>query len=243
MAKLEIGALDAVALKESLPSKLAAHFGGQSGDYKVASYSASALAVFFPNWVARGSAIGHSPLCLDGVSLSFSDWGEPAEVARGHLRQKVWIRLRNWPILCWSSEEVAAAVSAFGELWEVDERSSSLADVSSFRALIRYRDAGMIPASILLVVEDRRFRIPIEVETCEEAAPILLGEETDRRLGLDTWENQEAFLRAARRHSTLPGLAPSRQSSARGVGEALPLEIDAVSSLQRLSHSSPPSGP
>ncbi len=216
VAKLEIGALDALALKDSLLSKLAAHFGGQSGDYKVASYSASALAILFPNWVARGSAIGHSPLCLDGVSLFFSDWSEPGEVARGHLRHKVWIRLRNWPILCWSTEEVAAAISAFGELWEVDDRCSSLADVSSFRVLIRCRDAGMIPASLLLVVEDRCFRIPIEVDACDEAAPILLGEDTDRRLGLDTWDDQEAFLRTAGRHSTLPGLATSRQSSAGG---------------------------
>ncbi len=185
MAKLEVGALDARVLKECLPSKLAARFGGSEVDYKVAPYNDSVLAVFFPNWVERGSAIGHSPLWLDGVSLKFTDWVEPGELPRGHLRQKVWIRLRDWSIHCWSSAEVAAAVSGFGELWDVDDRSSGLADVSCYRVLVRCRDVGMIPESILLTVEDRRFRIPIEVGECEAAAPILLGEDTDmRRAGL-----------------------------------------------------------
>ncbi len=45
------------------------------------------------------------------------------------------------------------------------------------------------------MVEDRRFRIPIEIECWEEANPILLGEDLDHRLGLDSTEAQEDLLR------------------------------------------------
>ncbi len=43
------------------------------------------------------------------------------------------------------------------------------------------------------MVEDRRFNILIEVESWEDAVPILLGEPEDARLGLTTRANQEGF--------------------------------------------------
>ncbi len=227
MAKLEIGLLDPVALKDPLPSKLAGHFGGSASDYKVASLCDSSLVVVFPNWVARGSAIGRSPLWLDGVPLAFSDWAEPEEVEHGHLRHKVRIRLLNWPIICWSVEEVTAAVSGFGELWEADERSTGLDDVSCFRVLVRCRDVDRVPEALSLTVEDRRFRIPIVVESWEAAEPILLGEDTDRQLGLVTWEDQESFRHTTGFSSSTvagPGCAahaPSGQSSSGGVNGVL----------------------
>ncbi len=160
----------------------------------MAAFQASTTAVFFPNWAARESAIGRSPLCLDGVPFSFSNWVEVGEKERGFLRHKVWIRLINWPVLCWSEAEVEAAVSGFGELWEVDERSSGLAEVSYYRALVRCQDESFIPDAITLMVEDRSFHIPIEVESTELAEPILLGEEMDQRLGLSSREAHEEFI-------------------------------------------------
>ncbi len=52
----------------------------------------------------------------------------------------------------------------------------------------------LIPEVLSLIVEDRRFCIPIVVESWEAAEPILLGEEMDRRLGLSSREDQEEFL-------------------------------------------------
>ncbi len=223
VARLDVGEHDSQALIDSLPWRLAEHFRGRVDDYKVALFSDHALAVFFPNWVERGSAIGHSPLCLDGVSLHFSDWVEAGEEDRGHLPFKCWIRLRNWPLCCWNTEAVTAAVSSFGELWEVDECSAGRSDVSNFRVLVRCRDADAIPATLLLTVVDRRFRISIEVESFEAAPPILLDETTDRQLGLDTWEDQVRFLKTSgRRYSKTSASVPSSQSSAGGgEGEAL----------------------
>ncbi len=57
----------------SLPQSLAGHFGGSAFEYKVSLFSAHFLAVFFPSWVSRESAIGHSPLCLDGMTVRFSN--------------------------------------------------------------------------------------------------------------------------------------------------------------------------
>nr|CAD1826001.1 unnamed protein product [Ananas comosus var. bracteatus] len=114
---------------------------------------------------------------------------------RGHLRHKAWIRLHHWPILCWNEEDVKAAVSGFGELWDIDPLSENQADVSFFRARIRCQHVQVIPEAICLMVEDRRFRIVVEVESWEETNPILLREGLDRRLGLDSWEAQEAFIR------------------------------------------------
>ncbi len=88
VARLEVGDHDVGALKAAIPFKLADYFGGSANDFKVSSFSDSALAIFFPNWVARESAIGQSPLWLDGVSCNFSNWVEKGEVSRGHLQQK-----------------------------------------------------------------------------------------------------------------------------------------------------------
>nr|CAD1831404.1 unnamed protein product [Ananas comosus var. bracteatus] len=170
-------------------------FGGSSADYKVASFQALSKAVFFPNWVARESAIGRSPLWFEGFGFYFSNWVEMREKARGHLRHKVWIRLHHWPILCWNEEDVKAAVYNFGELWEIDSISESLLDVSFFRARIRGQHVRYIPEAIHLMVEDRRFEIPVEVGSCEDANPILLGENIDERLGLVTVEAQDDFIR------------------------------------------------
>ncbi len=80
--------------------------------------------------------------------MSFSDWSEPGEVGRGQLRHKVWLRLVGWPIFCWSTAEIRAAVSGFGELWTIDEPSLNLVDVSSLRALVRCSDVERIPGSL-----------------------------------------------------------------------------------------------
>ncbi len=154
----------------------------------------SSLAIFFPSWLSRESAIGRSPLRLGEVSYSFSIWAEEGEEERGHLRHMAWIRLINWPILCWSEEEVKAAVSGFGELWEVDDRSSGLLDVSCFRVRVRCRDVMCIPEVLSLTVEDRRFCISIAVDSWEETVPILLGEAANLRLGLTSPEAQEGFI-------------------------------------------------
>ncbi len=133
-------------------------------------------------------------MLLDGGSYYFSNWVEEGEVNRGHLRHKAWIRLHNWPVLSWSEAEVKAAVSGFGELWEVDDLNSGVANVAYFRALVRCQDALRIPESPTLMVEDRRFRITIEVEEWEDAEPILLGEALDQRLGRSSRGAQKDFI-------------------------------------------------
>ncbi len=45
------------------------------------------------------------------------------------------------------------------------------------------------------MVEDRRFTIPIVVDSWEETCPILVGEVSDRRLGLETAEVQDRFIK------------------------------------------------
>ncbi len=119
---------------------------------------------------------------------------ERGEEKRSPLGQKAWIRLINWTIHCWSEAEVTTVVSGFGELWEVDEHSLGMEDVSASRVLIRCRDVNCIPEVLNLTVVDRRFRIPIVIESWEAAEPILLGEELDQRLGLTTAEAQNAFI-------------------------------------------------
>ncbi len=163
-------------------------------DYKVATYHNESLAVIFPSWLTRESAIGRSPLWLDGTPYSFTNWVECGEQRRGHLKHKAWIRLRNWPLLYWNEADVKAAVSGLGELWEVDELSREAANVEYFRLLLRCQDALLIPEKLVLMVEDRCFHIPIEVEDWVDADPILLGEAADLRLGLTTREDQDRFL-------------------------------------------------
>ncbi len=145
MTRLDTAGHGLGVISEVLPAKLVGFFGGSARDYKVASFLANPLAVIFLSWVARESAIGRSPLCLDGTTYSFSNWMVAGEEKCGHLRHKAWIRLRNWPLLCWSELEVKAAVSGFGELWEVDEHSSGADNVAYYRARVRCQDARLIP--------------------------------------------------------------------------------------------------
>ncbi len=137
--------------------------------------------------------------------MTFSNWVEAGEVERGHLRHKVWLRLRGWPILCWNREDVKATVSGFGELWEVDDDTTDLADVSCYRVLVRCGDVSAVPATLSLMVEDRCFRVDVEVDSWEAAAPILLGE--DRRLGLTTREDQDRFQANSAFSAPLPALS------------------------------------
>ncbi len=88
-----------------------------------------------------------------------------------------------------------AAVAGFGELWEVDSASSGLQVVSFYRVQVRYQHFRVIPRSLSLMVEDRRFTVPIAIDSWEEACPILLREVTDRRLGLETEEEKDRFIR------------------------------------------------
>lgn len=182
-------------IKEVLPRGLAARYGGTSRDFKVANFLPNAMAIFFPNWVVREATIGRSPLRFEGAEFRISKWVEASEIERGHLQHKAWIRLHHWPILCWTEKDVTAAISGFGELWEVDPLSERGDDVSFLRARIRYQGVHHIPEWLNLMVDDRCFRIPIEVESWEEANPILLGEELDTHLGLLSAEDQETFLR------------------------------------------------
>nr|CAD1838382.1 unnamed protein product [Ananas comosus var. bracteatus] len=181
--------------KDALSRGLAARYGGTSREFLVADFAAPALAVFFPNWVSRESAVSRSPLRFDGFVFKLSNWVEAAELDRGHLRCKAWIRLLHWPILCWNEEDVKAATSGFGKLWHVDRLSESRTNVSFFRALVRCPDVHSIPEALHLTIEDRRFHIPVEVESWEEANPIFLGEDLDARLGLETSEAQDRFIR------------------------------------------------
>ncbi len=146
--------------------------------------------------MARESAISRSPIQLERQCFCFSNWVEPEEGDRDHLIHKVWIKLHNWPILCWNTEDVQAAVSSFGALWEVDDNSLSLREVSFFHIQIRCRHYRSIPETLLLYVEDRRFSVRVEIDSWEDADPILLGEALDRRLGLDSAEAQVNFIRS-----------------------------------------------
>ncbi len=125
VARVQVEHSHPCSTSEVLPRGLAGLFGGSAADYKVASFHSSSSAIFFPSWAIRESAIGRSPLGFEGIAFSFSDWVEAREEARGRLLHKAWIRLVNWPILCWNEGDVKAAVSSFGELWECDERRSS----------------------------------------------------------------------------------------------------------------------
>ncbi len=216
VAKVEALSPHFEVIPEVLPRCLVGLFGGAVEDYRVARRDSSSFAVFFPSWVTRGSAVGRSPLRFDDMVFSFSDWVESGEVARGRLAHKAWIRLFDWPLLCWSEAEVKAAVSGFGQLWEIDDRSLELEDVSNFRICLRCQDVSLIPDSLNLTVDDRRFRIHIEVESFEEAAPILLGEDLDSHLGLDNAKAQEDFIRCTG-FSDIPGAdgLPFEQSSLR----------------------------
>nr|CAD1840722.1 unnamed protein product [Ananas comosus var. bracteatus] len=156
-------------IDDILTRGLAARFGVSSSDFRVASFLPSTRAVFFPSWAVRESAIERSPFKFEGFNFHFSNRVVLEERERGYLRHKVWIRLHNWPILCWNEEDVKAVVCEFGELWDVDIHN--------------------------LIVEDRSFSVPIEIEFCEEANPILLGEELDEHLGLAPLEAQEGFIR------------------------------------------------
>ncbi len=182
-------------IPDVLPRGLAGLFGGSPSDYKVASFRAASCAVFFPSWLSRESAIGRSPLRFEDTQFSLSDWVEVGELARGRLLHKAWIRLVNWPILCWNEADIKEVVSGFGELWETDARSCELRDVSHYKICIRCQNVNSIPEALNLTVEDRRFRIPILIDSWEETNPILLGENLDHRLGLDSMEEQEDFIR------------------------------------------------
>ncbi len=127
-------------------------------------------------------------MTFEGLQFSFSDWVEAGEEARGRLLHKAWIKLVNWPILCWNEAHVRAAISGFGELWEVDVRSTELRDVSHYKICIRCPNVNHIPEVLNLTVDDRQFSIQIVVESWEDAAPIFLGENLDHHLGLDSLE-------------------------------------------------------
>lgn len=195
VARVEVLGCALLDAKEVISQGLASRFGGSAQDYKVADFRGSSMVIFFPNWVVRESTIGRSPLRFGNAVFRFSNWSESGEMARGHLHHMVWIRLCHWPILCWSSEDVKAAISGFGELWEVDPISERGEVVSFFRARIRCPNVQCVPELLSLTVEDRRFRIPIEVDSWEETPPILLGEDLDARLGLDSAEAQDRFIR------------------------------------------------
>ncbi len=106
-----------------------------------------------------------------------------------------------------------AVVSGFAELWEVDELSNGLAEVSYFRALVRCQDVHLIPEALSLMVEDRRFRIPIVVESWEIAKSIPLGEALDQHLGLSTREAQEEFI-VKTRFSSISAAKPASSAQA-----------------------------
>ncbi len=92
-----------------LSGGLAARLGGGGRlDYKVAPTASQGVAVFFPNWVARESAIARSPLLLENHRFRFLNWVEPGEVGRGRLLHKVWIKLHLWPVCCWYIDDVRA---------------------------------------------------------------------------------------------------------------------------------------
>nr|CAD1829324.1 unnamed protein product [Ananas comosus var. bracteatus] len=168
VARVEVLGFLSLDTKEVISRGLATRFGGSPRDFKVASGLASSMPVFFPNWLAREFAIGCSPLRFGNSVFRFANWSETGEVERGHLKHMAWIRLLHWPILCWNCEDVKAAISGFGELWEVDTRSEGRED---------------------------EVRIPIEVDSWEETNPIFLGEELDERLGLVLAEAQEELIR------------------------------------------------
>ncbi len=107
-----------------------------------------------------------------------------------------------------------AAISSFGELWDVDKRSTNRTDVSSFKVNIRCQDVGSIPEVLYLMVDDRQFCIPIEVESWKEAAPILLCEDMDQRLGLVSAEAQDDFIKVSE-FSSIPAAGSLRSSHSR----------------------------
>nr|CAD1840599.1 unnamed protein product [Ananas comosus var. bracteatus] len=77
---------------------------------------------------------------------------------------------------------------------DVDIHSEQHSNVSYFRLLVRCQNVNVIPETIDLTVEDRSFSVPIEIESCEEANPILLGEELAEDLSLASLEAQKGFI-------------------------------------------------
>ncbi len=134
-----------------------------------------------------------------------------------------------------------AAINSFGELWEVDSASSGHSNVSFFRVNIRCQDVRGVPESLELMVEDRHFRIPIEIESWEEARPILLGEALDQHLDLVTSEAQDSFLRQYGFHS-IPAAAQQRGlAAAPGTHQGGIVEFNLVpDNFPRLPPSPPP---
>nr|CAD1820604.1 unnamed protein product [Ananas comosus var. bracteatus] len=86
-----------------------------------------------------------------------------------------------------NEEDITAAISSFGELWDIDPLNERRDDVSFLRACIRCLNVHQIPELLNLMVDDRRFQIPIEIESWEEARPILLVEDLDSVLA---WTQQ-----------------------------------------------------
>ncbi len=138
-------------------------------------------------------------------------------------------------------------MSGFGELWEVDERTQSLRDVSHYRALVRCDDVSLVPSALSLWVEDRRYCIRVVIDSLEGAQPILLGEAEDQRLGLTSWEDQQRFApnfsssnRPARPYSA------GVRSHDHGLGHPSPRDAPPPSLLQadveEISKGLPPSG-
>nr|CAD1829774.1 unnamed protein product [Ananas comosus var. bracteatus] len=76
-----------------------------------------------------------------------------------------WIKLHGWPILCWNAEDVKATISGFGALWHVDRLSDKCLNVAFFRANICCQNVGLIPEVLNLMVDDRLFSIPVEIES------------------------------------------------------------------------------
>nr|CAD1831663.1 unnamed protein product [Ananas comosus var. bracteatus] len=65
------------------------------------------------------------------------------------------------------------------------------------------------------MVDDRRFQVPVEIESWEDANPILLGEDMNARLGLETSEAQDRFIRQTR-FSSIPAQDPGAGVGASG---------------------------
>nr|CAD1834468.1 unnamed protein product [Ananas comosus var. bracteatus] len=168
VAKVDIASLRPDFVREVLPGGLVARFEGSSRDYKVASFRASAMAVFFPSWVSRESAIGHSP---SGLRVLFSIF--PTRRKWGNLRGDIFTTKRG--------SDSYTGRSCAGT--RKTSKLQSLGSASSGRWILSAKGGMTSPSSEL------------GFGAKEDANPILLGEGLDEHLGIETMDTQEAFIR------------------------------------------------
>nr|CAD1839537.1 unnamed protein product [Ananas comosus var. bracteatus] len=196
---------------DALSRRLAARFWGSSRDYLVANFAAPYKAVFFPNWVARESAISRSPLSFENFQFKLANWTEAGELERGTLPKRpgsgYTIGLSSAGTRRMSKPQLVTLGLDDGLARRVSHRlvlvSLSLTRTSGLKGgkitqevkRVKRARTGVVLGWVTPWEVGASHRIPIEIESWEETNPIFLGEDLDERLGLVSTEAQERFIR------------------------------------------------